>query len=63
MLILLLIGTLIYVVGGMQSPSSACLRSVECFDVKVGEYFDGIRDYPYRVTGLGCSPILRIAGP
>jgi len=56
-------GTLIYVVGGMQSPKSSCLRSVECFDVVAGEYFDGICDYPYRVTGLGCSPVLRLAGP
>ena len=56
-------GTLVYVVGGLQSPSAACLRSVECFDVVAGEYFDGIRDYPYRVAGLGCCPILRVAGP
>ena len=56
-------GTLIYVVGGMQSPAVTCLRSVECFDVAAGEYFDGIRDYPYRVAGLGCSPLLRLAGP
>jgi len=62
-LILLLIGTLIYVVGGMQSPGSACMRSVECIDVKAGEYYEGIHDYPYRVTGLGCSPVLRLAGP
>jgi len=61
--VLLLAGTLIYAVGGMQSPGATCLRSVECVDVAVGEYFDGIRDYPYRVSGLGCSPVLRLAGP
>jgi len=56
-------GTLIYVVGGMQSPTATSLRSVECFDVEAGMYFDGMRDYPYRVTGLGCGPVLRLAGP
>jgi len=59
--VLVVSGTLVYVVGGIESRGASCLRSVECFDVAAGEYFDGIRDYPYRVAGFGCSPILRVS--
>lgn len=52
-------GSLINIVGGMQSPSPTCLTSFECFDVATREYFERVADYPHPVAGLGLCAMRR----
>ncbi len=48
------LGSQIYIVGGMSSPSPFCLTSVECYDIATGSWIEGVDSLPYPSAGVAC---------
>lgn len=47
------LGSRIYVIGGMQTPSPYCLDTLECFDTANGTW-QPISKMPYPAAGVTC---------
>ena len=45
------VGSCIYIVGGMQTPSPYCLDTVECYDAAANEWRD-MFEMPYPAAGV-----------
>ena len=51
------IGSAIYVVGGIRSPSPTCLAAVECYDCASGQWCHPVPNLPYTAAGLSCCAV------
>ena len=51
------IGSCIYIVGGIRSPSPSCLAAVECWDCSSRQWRHPVPNLPYTAAGLSCCTV------
>jgi len=51
------IGSVLYIVGGMKTPSPYCLQDMEVVDIETGCLLEPVTSLPYPATGLACTTI------
>lgn len=56
------VGSLLYVIGGIDGRSKACLANVECYNATTNEWVEGPTPFPHPVAGAACISVTAVNG-